>query len=96
MYRIVARHCDGSINYFERWFLMKLNDSLQWIGAVFIIIGHVCNSIGPDAYPYNIVAFTLGTIAFMSWTIRVKNKPQFIVNAVAIVTCLIGLVKAYS
>ena len=96
MYRNVARHCDGSSNNFERWILMKLNDSLQWIGAVFIIIGHVCNSIGPDAYPYNIVAFTLGTIAFMTWTIRVKNRPQFIVNAVAIVTCLIGLLKAYS
>ena len=75
---------------------MKLNDGLQWAGAVFIIIGHVCNSIGPNAYPYNIVAFTLGTIAFMTWAIRVKNKPQFIVNAVAIITCLIGLVKAYS
>lgn len=74
---------------------MKLNDILQWIGAVFIIVGHVCNSIGPDAYPYNIVAFTLGTIAFITWTIRVKNRPQFIVNAVAIVTCLMGLVKAY-
>lgn len=34
---------------------MKLNDTLQWIGAVFIIIGHVCNSIGPEVYPYNTV-----------------------------------------
>jgi hypothetical protein len=75
---------------------MKLNDSLQWVGAVFIIIGHVCNSIGPDAYPYNIVAFTLGTIMFMTWTILVKNRPQLVVNIVAIVTCLIGLAKAYS
>jgi hypothetical protein len=32
----------------------------------------------------------------MTWTIRVKNRPQFIVNIVAIVTCLIGLLKAYS
>ena len=96
MYSIVARHCDGFSNNFEGWFLMKLNDILQWVGAVFIIIGHVCNSIGPDAYPYNIVAFTLGTIAFMTWTIRVKNRPQLVVNVVAIVTCLIGLLKAYS
>jgi hypothetical protein len=96
VYRIVAYHCDGSGNYFEGWFLMKLNDSLQWIGAVFIIIGHVCNSIGPDMYPYNIVAFTIGTLAFMIWTIRVKNRPQFVVNAVSIGTCLFGLVKAYA
>jgi hypothetical protein len=74
---------------------MKLNDILQWIGAVFIIAGHVCNAIGPSVYPYNIVAFTLGTIAFMYWTIRVKNRPQLVVNIVAIVTCLLGLFNAW-
>ena len=74
---------------------MKLNDILQWTGAVFIIIGHVCNAIGPSVYPYNIVAFTLGTIMFMAWTIRVKNRPQLVVNIVAIVTCLLGLFNAW-
>jgi energy-converting hydrogenase Eha subunit E len=74
---------------------MKLNNILQWVGAVFIIVGHICNAIGPDAHPYNIVAFTLGTIMFLTWTIRVKNNPQLVVNVVAIVTCLIGLVNAW-
>ena len=74
---------------------MKVNDILQWTGAVFVIIGHVLNSIGPSVYPYNIVAFTLGTIMFLTWTIRVKNNPQLVVNVVAIVTCLIGLVNAW-
>ena len=73
----------------------KINDILQWIGAVFIIIGHVFNAIGPSVYPYNIVAFTLGTVFFLTWTLRVKNKPQMIVNVVAITTCLSGLVNAY-
>ena len=74
---------------------MKFNDIIQWIGAVFIIIGHICNAIGPDAYPWNIVAFTLGTVMFLIWTIRVLNKPQMAVNIVAIVTCAIGLVNAW-
>lgn len=74
---------------------MKIDQALQWIGAVFIILGHICNASGPDAYPYNIIAFTLGTIAFLSWTIIVKNRPQLLVNIVAIVTCAIGLFKAY-
>ena len=73
----------------------KLNESLQWFGAFFIIIGHICNAIGPSAYPYNIVAFTLGTVFFFTWTIRVNNKPQMLVNIVAIVTCITGLAKAY-
>ena len=74
---------------------MKLNDILQWIGAVFIIVGHICNSIGPSVYPYNIVAFTLGTVAFLSWASRVKNSPQIVVNVVSMVTCLTGLVNAW-
>lgn len=73
----------------------KINETLQWIGAFFIIVGHVCNSIGPVAYPYNIVAFTLGTVFFLTWTVRVRNRPQMIVNVVAITTCLLGLFKAY-
>jgi hypothetical protein len=74
---------------------MKLNDMLQWSGAVFVIIGHVLNSIGPSVYPYNIVAFTLGTVAFLTWASRVKNSPQIVVNVVSMVTCLIGLVNAW-
>ena len=74
---------------------MKFNDIIQWLGAVFIIVGHTCNAIGPDTYPYNIVAFTIGTAMFLTWTIRVLNKPQMAANIVAIVTCVIGLVNAW-
>ena len=74
---------------------MKVNDILQWSGAVFVIIGHVFNSIGPSVYSSNIVAFTLGTVAFLSWASRVKNSPQIVVNVVSMVTCLIGLVNAW-
>ena len=73
----------------------KINETLQWIGAFFIIVGHICNAIGPKAYPYNIIAFTLGTIFFLTWTLRVNNKPQMIVNVVAITTCATGIVNAY-
>ena len=73
----------------------KFNDTLQWIGAFFIIAGHIFNAIGPSVYPYNIVMFTLGTVFFLTWTLRVNNRPQMIVNVVAITTCLSGLVNAY-
>jgi energy-converting hydrogenase Eha subunit E len=75
---------------------MKKYDILQWIGAVFIIVGHITNAIGPSVYPLNIVAFTIGTIFFMAWTIMVRNKPQLIVNVVSIFACLFGLFNAWS
>ena len=72
---------------------MRLNDMLQWVGAVFIIAGHVLNAMGADGW--NILAFTLGTVAFMTWAIRVANTPQTIVNVVAITTCFVGLYRAF-
>jgi hypothetical protein len=74
---------------------LEINETLQWTGAVFIIAGHSLNAMGPAAYPYNIVAFFLGTILFMTWSIRVANKPQLLVNVVALAIGLTGLVKAF-
>ena len=73
---------------------MKLNDILQWAGAAFIIAGHSLNAVGPAAYPYNILAFFLGTILFMVWAIRVANKPQLIVCLVSLGIIITGLYRA--
>lgn len=74
---------------------LEINDVLQWTGAVFIIAGHSLNAVGPAAYPYNILAFFLGTILFMGWSIRVANRPQLLVNIVTIMLGASGLVKAF-
>jgi hypothetical protein len=74
---------------------MWLNNTLQWAGAVAIIAMHVLNAMGPEAYPYNIVAAFLGTVLFLAWTIRVRNLPQFTVNVVALAIGLVGLFKAF-
>ena len=74
---------------------LKINEILQWSGAVFIIAGHSLNAVGPSVYPYNILAFFLGTILFMAWSIRVANRPQLLVNIVALAIGLTGLVKAF-
>jgi hypothetical protein len=71
-----------------------INEALQWIGAVFIILGHSLNAVG-NLDPWNIVAFFLGTIAFLTWTIRVGNRPQGLVNVIAMATCLLGLLRAW-
>jgi hypothetical protein len=74
---------------------LEINEILQWTGAVFIIAGHSLNAMGPEVYPYNILAFFEGTILFFAWTIRVANKPQMLVNVVALGIGLVGLVKAF-
>jgi hypothetical protein len=73
----------------------KTNELLQWAGAGFIVAGHSLNAIGPAVYPWNIVTFSIGTIAFLAWAIRVANKPQAMVNIVSLAIGLVGLYKAF-
>ncbi len=72
----------------------KTNEVLQWSGAVAIIAGHLLNAIGPEAYPYNLLTFFVGTILFLAWAVRVKNRPQLMVNLVAIAISTVGLFRA--
>lgn len=72
----------------------KFNEILQWIGAVWIIAGHSLNALGPAVYPYNILAFFVGTLFFLYWTFRVANMPQMLVNIIAIIISGIGLYRA--
>jgi len=74
---------------------LQFDEVLQWAGAVLIIAGHTLNAIGPQMYPYNIVVFALGTVAFLIWAIRAKNRPQIAVNLVSIAIGLVGLISAF-
>ena len=71
------------------------DEVLQWAGAVLIIAGHTLNAIGPSMYPYNIVVFAVGTVAFLAWAIRAGNRPQMAVNLVSIAIGLVGLISAF-
>jgi hypothetical protein len=81
--------------YYNIGMKLDTNEILQWAGAVFIVAGHSLNAVGPEAHPYNILAFFVGTILFMVWTIRVANRPQLMVNVVALGIGILGLVKAF-
>ena len=72
-----------------------IDDTLQWTGAAAIIAGHVLNAMGPSMYPYNVVVFAVGTIAFLAWAIRVRNKPQAVVNLVSLAIGAVGLYNAF-
>jgi hypothetical protein len=45
-------------------------------------------------YPYNIVTFAVGTVLFLTWAVRVRNKPQAMVNVVSLLIGIVGLFKA--
>ena len=73
----------------------RINDSLQWFGAIFIMAGHLLNTLGVEYHHdvWNITAFAIGTSAFLAWSIRVSNNPQTTVNIISLIFMSIGLVK---
>jgi hypothetical protein len=73
----------------------QIDNTLQWTGAAAIIAMHVLNAVGPEAYPYNIIAAAIGTVAFLAWTVRVRNLPHFTVNVVALSIGFVGLYRAF-
>ena len=73
----------------------NIDNVLQWAGTVCLLTMYVLMSFFPQLHPWNIVAGVLGGVCYLAWTIRVKNRPQLIVNAVAITIGLAGLLKAW-
>lgn len=71
----------------------KLNEIIQWTGTFFILAMYVLmnffRELGLDP-----VCGLLGGLCYALWAYRVANKPQMLVNVVAITVCVVGLVKS--
>lgn len=74
---------------------MRLNEVLQWAGTACLLTMYVLMSYFKELHPWNIVAGLLGGVCYLTWCIRVANKPQMIVNGVAILVCIGGLFEAW-
>ena len=75
--------------------MMKTNDVIQWLGTAFILVMYVIMSYFPQLHPWNVLMGLLGGLCYFIWTVRVKNYPQMVINAVAITLCLGGLFKYF-
>jgi hypothetical protein len=72
-----------------------INQILQWMGTTALIIMYVLMSFYPELHPWNIVAGLIGGVCYFTWTLRVANKPQMIVNAAGITVCAMGILRAW-
>jgi hypothetical protein len=72
----------------------KVNNIIQWTGTFFILTMYVLmnffRELGLDP-----ICGLLGGLCFAIWAYRVANKPQMLVNVVAITVCVVGLFKAF-
>jgi hypothetical protein len=74
---------------------LPLNEALQWAGTACLLTMYTLMSFFPQLHPWNIVAGICGGACYLAWTIRVANKPQMIVNGVALAIGAAGLFKAW-
>jgi len=74
----------------------NIDNTLQWSGTACLLTMYVLMSFFPHLHPWNIVAGLCGGAFYLAWNIRVSNRPQMIVNAVAIAIGLAGLFKAWA
>jgi hypothetical protein len=75
--------------------IQQIDNLLQWTGTVCLLTMYVLMSFFPHLHPWNIVAGVLGGACYLTWTVRVANKPQMLVNGVAIAIGLAGLYNAW-
>ena len=74
---------------------LPLNEVLQWAGTACLLVMYMLMSFFPDLHPWNIVAGVCGGACYLAWTVRVANKPQMIVNGVALAIGSAGLLRAW-
>ena len=71
----------------------EIDNALQWAGTACFLCMYTLMSY--NQYPWNIVAGVLGGALYLAWSIRTRNAPQTVTNAVSIAICLVGLYKAW-
>jgi len=72
-----------------------INTGLQWMGTAALITMYVVMSFFPEHYPLNIALGLAGGVCYLAWSLRVKNRPQQLVNLAGILVCTAGLLKVY-
>lgn len=72
---------------------LDINETIQWVGTAFILTMYVISNFLPGYDNLRNSVALLGGLCFFGWSVRVANKPQIIINGVAIVLCVVGLFK---
>ena len=72
-----------------------INTFLQWLGTACLISMYVVMSYFPELHPVNIMLGLAGGLCYFTWSLRVKNRPQQIVNLAGILVCVGGLIRYF-
>jgi hypothetical protein len=95
VWKLIQQRLDILAKVLYNKHMTKTNELIQWVGTANILAMYVVMSYFPTLHPWNILFGLVGGLCFFTWTIRVGNRPQMLINAVAIVVCAGGLLKHF-
>ena len=62
---------------------------LKWVAVAVVLVGALLTSL--QIIPYNIYVLNLGTLLYLTWSIRIKEKSLIAVNVGLLGIYIIGL-----
>lgn len=69
----------------------KTNSILKWTATAVTLLGAILTSL--NIYPLNVIAFNVGSILWLMFAIRIKEKSLVVVNAGLLLVYVFGLAK---
>lgn len=70
-----------------------INDVLKWTATVLILVGAVLTSLAID--PINIYFMNVGTLVWLIWSLKIKDKALIVVNAGLLIIYLGGVLRTF-
>ena len=67
----------------------RLTVALKWAGTLITIAGALCTSLRID--PLNVYLLNLGSVTFLVWSLRIRDRAMITVNAGLLGIYLVGL-----
>jgi len=75
---------------------VNVNELIQWVGTAFVLAMYALMNLFPELAPWNLAAGLGGSVMYFIWTVRVRNRPQMVINVVAMTLCVLGLLKHFN
>lgn len=69
-----------------------INNFLKWTATVLILVGAGLTSLAID--PLNIYLMNAGTLLWLIWALRIRDKALIVVNAGLLVIYMGGVIRA--
>ena len=67
----------------------RITWGLKWSGTIITLAGALCTSLRID--PLNVYLLNLGSLVFVLWAVRIRDRAMITVNAGLLSIYLVGL-----